>query len=213
MKKILVLILSFAFYSCGTMYTTLTENINLLAEDSLEVSYSGKTYQLPLKDGGACYVYEYNVPNIGADTLYSVTRLVMPDIFNSAESVIQMEDATLKTIVGKGKDVSMFETKYNKYMYMQTFIHNVYYTLRVQCYNGKIKISVYNLHSRNSYSGTYTNGVTEYYLQEAVTKGLDKECKIQENVYGAFIIAIDNVARDIIDTFILTADKYLKDNF
>ncbi len=208
MKKILVLILSFVLCSCATMYTTLTENINLLAEDALELSYRGETYQLPLKDGGAYYVCEYSVPNIGADTLYSVTRLVMPDIFNSAESVIQMEDSNLKTIVGKGKQTETFTFPYGG-----TTIHNIFYTLRIQCYDNKIKISVYNFSSQVPYSFGYASGTTSVSIEDAVTRGVNGKREILDNGYGAFIFAVYNTGNDVLNVFINTAEKYLKENF
>lgn len=211
MKKILMIIPLLLLYSCGTYITTITANANLLTADKLNLTYRAEKCEIPLKDREAYYTYEYKVPGIGADTLYSVSRLVMPDIFRSAESVIQMEDATLKTIVGKGLEVQTYTV--GQSMYSSSFTHNVYYTMRIQCYNGKIKISVYNLHSRNHITTRYLSTDATYYLSEAITKGVNEDREILDNIYGAFIFAVDDTGREVINIFVNTAEKYLKENF
>lgn len=203
MKRLLMIIPIVLLYSCGVYNTPIQDNLKLLNSDTLELVYQNEIVKIPLKDGDAYYSYEFNIPNIGADTLYSVSRLVMPDIFNSAESVIQMEDFNLKTIVGKGLQVQNYPLGYNS-----DVTHNVYYTLRIQCYNEKIKISLYNLHSQVPYSSRYT-----YYITDAVTKGVNNKRDILENGYGALIFAIDDTGRGIINIFVNTAEKYLKENF
>lgn len=211
MRKLLMIIPLLLLYSCGTYIATIPANANLLNADKLDLTYRAEKCEIPLKDRDAYYTYEYEVPGIGVDTLYSVSRLVMPDIFRSAESVIQMEDATLKTIVGKGLDVQTYTV--GQTIYSSSFTHNVYYTMRIQCYKGKIKISVYNLHSRNHIATRYISTDATYYLNEAITKGVNKEGEILDNVYGAFIFAIDDTGRGVINVFVNTAEKYLKENF
>lgn len=213
MKKNLFFIAFAAILSsCGVYIMTVEENLQLLNSDTLRLTYYGENYEIPLKDKAPYYTYEYNVPDIGADTLYSVCRLVMPDIFNSAESVLQMEDANLKTIVGKGVQPQTYTVE-QRSIYSNTFIHNVNYTLRIQCYNGKIKISVYNFSSQVPYSFKYTSGVSTNYITDAVTKGVDKNGEILDNGYGALIFAIGDTGQGVINLFVETAEQYLKENF
>ena len=211
-KNLFLITLAAILSSCGVYIMTVEENLQLLNSDTLKLTYYGETYEIPLKDKAPYYTYEYNIPNIGADTLYSVCRLVMPDIFNSAESVIQMEDANLKTIVGKGMQPQMYTVNQGS-IYSNSFTHNVYYTLRIQCYNGKIKISVYNFSSQVPYSFKYTSGVSTNYITDAITKGVDKNKEILDNGYGALIFAIGDTGQGVINLFVETAEKYLKENF
>lgn len=209
MKKLFLIVPIVLCYSCATMYTTVQDNVNLLNADSLRVSYRGENYAIPLKDRDVYYSNEFDFSNISADTLYSVCRLVMPDIFNSAESVIQMEDANLRTIVGKGISAQTYKPDN-----FWVFNHNVNYTLRVQCFNNKIKINIYNMHSRN-YEATslYTQGYNNYYIAEAVTKGVNSKHVIQDNTYGALIFAFYDTSLQLQDVIIKKMHEYLKENF
>lgn len=209
MKKCLILVPIIMCYSCAIMHNSIQENVELLNADSLKVSYNGVNYSLPLKDKDIYYSNEFEFPNIGADTLYSVCRLVMPDIFNSAESVIQMEDANLRTIVGKG-----FSTQTYKTDNFSAFSHNVYYTLRVQCFKNNVKISIYNMHSRNlEYTSLYTQGYNNYYITDAVTKGVSIGRVIQDNTYGALIFSFYDTSIQLQDAIIKKMHEYLKENF
>ena len=209
MKRLLMIVPIIMCYSCATMYTTIESNVNFLNADSLRVTYDGENYALPLKDKDVYYTNEFEFQNIGADTLYSICRIVMPDIFNSAESVIQMEDATLKTIVGKGISVKTYSP--TNYL---LFTNNVNYTIRVQCFNNKMRISVYNMHVRNlEATSLYTQGYKSYYITDAVTRGLDSKGEVQDNTHGALIFAFYDTSLELQDTIVKKVKEYLKDNF
>lgn len=211
MKKLLMIIPLILLYSCGVNYKVVQENVSKLNTDTLKLNYSNGIVAIPLQQGSPYYTVEYNFDNVGADTLYSICRVVMPDIFVSAESVIQIDDATLKTIVGKGISKQTIDmSKDADAIFLPIYTHNVNYTIRIRCYDGKVQFSIYNIYARN-YQATslYTSGNVDYRIEECIQKGVDKEDNIQENIYGALFLAIDKTASELPLLFIDKIDKYL----
>lgn len=89
---------------------------------------------------------------ISADQLYSRAKMVIADLFNSAQSVIQNDDATNKQILVKGKISADYSWG------MASAPGHVDFTMTIFCKGGRYKYSIKPQQHTASYRGTNYNG-------------------------------------------------------
>jgi hypothetical protein len=88
--------------------------------------------------------------SITKDQLYSQLQDWIANTFNSAKSVIQISDKDLGKIVGNGcVPVNQHPNVFIGGLYM---IGYGYFTINVQCKNGKYKYTINNLYFENQYN-------------------------------------------------------------
>lgn len=213
MKRLFIIIVSaLMLYSCGMFKSAPAqyENISLLQNDRLILTYADGEISIPLKNSIPYYEYKFNI-NANIDTLYSICRIVFPDIFNSAEDVIQTEDATLHTIIGKGisTDVVEFEVpkdRYNMYQSPHRYAIKMAYTIKIRCYNNLVKLDVYNQIAKG---GVYSD--SDDNIVEMVKYGIKNGTAVDNNYSGAGLVAIDNTAKELADIFWSKISSTLKE--
>ncbi len=71
------------------------------------------------------------------DQLYSTARLYIAELFNSAQDVLQLEDKEGGVLIAKGNNPCPEDPKCR-----------VWYTLRIQCRDGRYKVDIYQLSVR-----------------------------------------------------------------
>lgn len=200
MKRLFIIIVSaLMLCSCGIFKSAQYENISLLQNDRLTLTYADGEISIPLKNSIPHYEYQFNI-NANIDTLYSICRIVFPDIFNSAEDVIQTEDATLHTIIGKGISTDVVEfgvpkDRYNMYQSPRRYAISIAYTIKIRCYNDLVKLDIYNHDD----------------IVEMVKYGIKNGTAVDNNYSGAGLVAIDNTAKELADIFWSKISSTLKE--
>lgn len=156
--------------------------------------YDGGDFFVPLSDGKAVFVNIYEA-NDDALTLYNKSRLCVADMFRSARHVTQYDDKDTRTIVVKGL---MEWVKDSESIITKGF--NVYFTLKIECKNGKYRMSVYDFISSNS-AGGVTITCTE---KECLDAGIKPDGKIKNNLFGLSWLAWYETANKL---FKIISDK------
>lgn len=75
-------------------------NIECRVSSDLEIQFPMDVF--PLVNGVVCYTDVIKVDSTNADNLYKRAKYWFTDVFKSAKDVIQLDDPTNKTIIGKG---------------------------------------------------------------------------------------------------------------
>lgn len=120
--------------------------------------------KMPFNDEGQV-VFSKVVHVEGKDKaqLYSMARLLITEMFKSAKDVIQLEDKDGGVIVAKGWSEANED-------------HNcqIWYTLRIQCRDGRYKIDIYQIKGHKP--SDYTLGVVIPPVNIAAEELTDFEC-------------------------------------
>lgn len=115
---------------------------DLLADKELFKSKNERYVDhLPVtEDEQIIYEEVVQVEGISADVLYSRAQLFFTNTFKSAKDVVQMADASSHIITGKAL------TSVQVFTGMGYQENNLYYSLKIECRDGRFKYSVYDMY-------------------------------------------------------------------
>lgn len=158
---------------------------------------------MPFNDAGeVVFSKVVQVDETSADDLFTATRIYITEAFKSANDVIQLDDQVNKILIAKG-----WREQKSQSSFMNSFAgvpYQVYFTLKVQCRDGRYKIDVYQLkgHQRAHSSGgqhfAETNVAAELCTDDACIK---PNGKIKTSGYGFWRrIVIDAAHATLADT-------------
>lgn len=125
-----------------------------------------------------------------AKQIYGKVKLALTDFWSSAKDVTQLDDAENKIIVSKGR-TGWVKNK-------DAFISkgcDVWFSVKIECRDGKYRISVYGL--RSSTSG---NMILNYSQSDALKYGIKKNGMIKNDLRGLNWLAWRDVSVSSIKT-------------
>lgn len=144
----------------------------LLSTLSISAQYKSPFWTvLPIKDSAIIYTEVVKVDStLTSDALYSNAKIWLAETFYSSKDVIQSEDVSNKTIVGKGL--------YKANMGGGTANADINFTIKIECKNGRYKYSFYDL---------------KYFAKDLLLwGGSDTEREKTFNMLNSFALDIDN---------------------
>lgn len=172
------------------------------SQDNLEFSYNGQLHNLPVKDGSA-YFSEVYESEFNAEYLYTNAKLAISDIFKSAQDVIQVDDPAAKIIVAKG----YADWIKNKDAMVSAAL-KIYFTLKIECRDGRYKVSIYDFISNTG--STYSLDLT---LNECKAYGFKRNSNVlKNNFYGYSLPAWLETGNNILNTVSKQMEKAEQDS-
>lgn len=120
-----------------------------------------------------------NAPNCSASDIYNAAKLYIVETFRSANDVIQLSDSDNHLIVGKGFNYVSSDDLLSSSGYL-------YFTIKIQCKDGRFKIEVYQLMLKLPKFSIYAEYCTD-------SRSIKKNGKIRKGGYGLWRrMIIDN---------------------
>lgn len=148
--------------------------------------------QIPLKEGKAFYELIDSMPNVTKADLYNKSKVWFVNTFNSAKSVIQMDDKDAGVIMGKG--LTGFDAGNIMTGPIKQYIN---YTINIKLKDNKYRMQIYDIYVSDGMATAYT------------TEQLLKYPKMNKKK----IERIDNNVQDLIAGFKAAISKKSEDNF
>jgi len=113
--------------------------------------------QMPLDSQTGLYTYSEVVTadSVGTEQLYSRAKVAITKLFNSGKDVTQVTDDNNFQIIGKG-----FTTVIAK-AFMASVPLDIWFTLTIQCRDGRYKYIVSNFEQKGNSYASYTYGALE----------------------------------------------------
>lgn len=182
MKKILLLTLIMLVSNAYTQ----VDYTQFVKDGVLELKYQVRKkdpiteVNIPL-NGANEIVYQRvcSLENRSALEIYDKARIVLTDMYNSIKDVKQLEDSNNKVIVLSGTE--RYGMKENIYASIKFDIN---YTMKIECRDGRYKVSLYNINTRWVY-GAYGTGapvVENISTQSALARGIKDDGYINDRL-------------------------------
>ncbi len=145
--------------------------------------------ELPIKDGKVFYESIDSIKCTKAEA-YIKAKTWFANTFNSAKSVIQLDDKDAGVIVGKG-----FTEKEAGNAFTGSIPQNVWYTINITIKDGKYRIQIYDVFLKNTDGYTSTAESINKYpkMNKKFLKRIDDSCKdLIASLKAAMIKPVDN---------------------
>ncbi len=128
---------------------------------------------LPLKDGKVFYESIDSI-NCTKSEAYIKAKTWFANTFNSANSVIQMDDKDAGSLIGKG-----YTAKEAGNVFTGPISQNVWYTINITIKDGKYRVQIYDVYIKNSDGYTMTSESLNKYpkMNKKFIKRIDDSCK------------------------------------
>lgn len=176
--------------------------------DTLKLTYNDnygerQNLKIPFEGDKVMFTQVVNLENHDAKSIYTKAKIAIADMFRSSKDVTQLDDAENRIIILKGWTDWLRDPDPDM-MFTQGF--KVWFTLKIECKDGRYKMSVYGFSSEDSssYKGMLiTVGGSE---KECFENGIRKDHKIKSTIYGLSWLAW----RDVADSNFSTISKSIQ---
>lgn len=134
------------------------------------------------------------INNLSADQIYDRAKLALTGFWTSTKDVTQLDDSKNYIIVSKGwanwvQDSDAFLTRGFK----------VWFSVKIECRDGRYRISIYDVKSSNTSSSIYGSVTVEATPSEAYEYGVKENGRIKNNIYGLSWLAWNEVANNTVN--------------
>lgn len=151
-------------------------------------TYAGDTLRVPTVNGKIVYSVVFKSEGSSADDIYASAKIAIADMFVSANSVVQLDDAQNKTIVAKGRSHWVRNSEA-----VLTIGFDVKFTLKIECRDQRYRITIYDFTSEVG-SGAYKFEVDE---EIALNYGVRKDKEVKKDRNGLSLPAWEAVSKDV----------------
>lgn len=172
-------------------------NNNYIVDGNMLLQYidnSGAKQLLKIpvdNNGDILYSSVVEMDNYSAKQIYSKAKLALTDFWKSVTDVTHLDDAENNIIISKGKTKWLKDT--------DAFLTrgcDVWFSMKIECRDGRCRISVYGLSSSNS-SGNLTVDVSQ---SDALKHGVKRHGVIKSYLQGFSWLAWRDVSVNSIKT-------------